>query len=280
MFFEKPDIRYVDMCIYIDENVYRDDCDQALIYEYLYHIVRMLAVKRCYFKTVRDTEDFSLFAASQYFLRLTDERQFEDNPPIEPVRSILNYVRKTLYSYRNEYAKKYFSENDIIANVDVVSLDLDDFKCFVSAEIDPINKCDFNHYLGDIKSTIQEVLTHIPYKRGTAEWNNIYLSCLLSFLNSVTLRNKDIKRLKSFKRSTSLTDTLLNNLYLKERYNSTILYHLDDSMYNYITVLTNRIRRELSRELSLTLHRSTPTCTTMKNLLMAAAGEQEEYSEY
>lgn len=275
MFFEKPNVRYVDMCIYIDEHIYNGDYDQETVYVYLYHIIMMLTVKRGYFNSAKLNEDFSIYAASNYYMRLLDERQFKDDTTLEPIRSILNYIKKTLYSIRREYVNKYFPEQEVSTDVEYLNLDNDTFKMYVSNKVDFIGKYEFGNYLEDIDTIIKDSLKSIPYKSHTSMWTNIYISCMLSLLNSVTLKNRDIKRLNNFKRPNSLTDELLNELYLNERYNSTILYHLDDSMYNYITVLTNKIRHKLSQELSQSLHTSSPTYITMKNLLMSNIMEQD-----
>ena len=275
MFFEKPKVRYVDMCMYIDDHVYTDDYDQTLVYQYLYHIILMLAIKRDYFSSSKVTEDFSLYAASTYYVRLFDERQFEDESSLEPIRSILNYIKKTLYSIRREYVRKYMPENETPVGVEYLNIDSDSFSMYVGNKVDFIGKFEFGDYLESIDVIVKDSLKTIPYKNNSVMWNNIYISCLLSLLNSITLKNKDIKRLNGFKRPNSLTNELLNDLYLEERYNSVILYHLDNCMYNYIWVLTNKIRHHLSTELSQSLHTHTPSNITMKNLLMSNTSEQE-----
>jgi hypothetical protein len=278
MFFEKPDVRYVDMCIYIDEHIYNGDYDQETVYQYLFHIIMMLSIKRNYFNSKKLTEDFSIYAASNYYMRLLDERQFEEKSPIEPIRSILNYIRKTLYSVRREYVSKYMPEQEVSADIEYLNLDSDAFDSYVSQKIDFMGKYEFGNYLESVAMIVKESLKSIPYKSNTPMWTNIYISCMLSLLNSVTLKNKDITRLNNFKRPNSLTDNLLNELYLNERYNSTILYHLDDNMYNYITVLTNKVRHKLAQELSQSLHTPSPAYITMKNLLMSNIIEQD-YSQ-
>ena len=275
MFFEKPDVRYVDMCIYIDEHIYNGDYDQTTVYQYLYHIIRMLAVKRNYFDSVKLTDDFSIYASSIYFMRLLDARQFEDNPSIEPIRSILNYIRKTLYSIRRDYVNKYLPENEVSLDIEYLNIDNDAFDLYVSSKIDFAGKFEFGNYLESVDTIVKESLKSIPYRSNTIMWNNIYISCMLSLISSITLKNRDIKRLNNFKRPNSLTDELLNELYLNERYTSTVLYHLDDSMHNYITVLTNKVRHRLSQDLSQSLHTPSPTFITMKNLLMSNILEQE-----
>ena len=277
MTFAKPDIRYVDMCIYVDENVYKEDFDGQLIYEYLYHIIMMLSMKRNYFDRVGDHDDFSLYAASIYYMRLTDKRQFEENPPIEPIRSILNYIKKTLFSIRAEYCKKYQRESIYISDLDYVELGTDSFANAVNKIVDPLKKYEFTGCLESVDKLIKQTLSDIPYKKDSVLWNNIYISCMLSFLNSITLKNKDIKRLNNFKRPTSLTDSLVNELYMKERNDCIILYHLDDNMYNYITVLTNKLKHKISQELSQALKTELPPVVTMKNLLMSNVLEEDCY---
>ena len=275
MFFKRPDVRYVDMCIYIDEHMYTNDYDESLVYQYLYHIVRMLAIRRNYFDKLSVIDDFSLFAASVYYSRLTDNRQFVDGERIEPIKSILNYVKKTVYSLRGEYCRKHMLVNEI-CDCDIICVDSDAFSSYVSGKVDYVDRIEFGSYIKDIKTIIKEYLKYIPYEYDTPIWNNIYISCMLSFLSSVTLKNRDIKRINNFKRPNTLNDYLLNSLYLEERYNSTILYHLDDSMYNYINVLTNRIRHKLANDLSQTIHSHTPSFVNMKNLLMSNINESRE----
>ena len=275
MFFEKPNVRYVDMCIYIDNNIYSGEYDQKTVFQYLYHIILMLTLKRDYFNNAKIREDFSIYAASIYYMRLTDERQFCNDSSIAPIKSILNYIRKTLYSIRREYVNKYSPELDTTTDSDFISLDNDAFSMYVCSKIDFTSKFEFDSYLSSVDTIVRDTLKTIPYKKSTSEWNNIYISCMLSFLNSITLSNKDIRRLNNFKRPNSLNDDLLNFLYQKERSNSTILFHLPNSMYNYITILTNKIRHRLSKDLSQVLHTQFPSCITMRNLLMSNTMEED-----
>lgn len=68
MFYKKPDgITYTEMAIWIDNNAYNPECDQIKLYEYLYHLVYMLAVKGRYFNSASDYDNFSLQTASNLF---------------------------------------------------------------------------------------------------------------------------------------------------------------------------------------------------------------------
>ena len=61
MIYQKPkDVTYTEMCMYIDDNVYKDNFDERLVYEYIYHIVYMLAKKAQYFKKNSYYDDFAI----------------------------------------------------------------------------------------------------------------------------------------------------------------------------------------------------------------------------
>lgn len=268
MFFEKPNVRYVDMCIYIDEHSHTEDCDSSKIYEYLFHIISMLTIKRNYFDSSSDIDDFSLYAASRYYMRIYDEK-------LDKVNSILNFIRKTLHAMRYDYNKTYKYETEKPFGEELISIDMDSFRCFIDNKTDHIGKQEFSLYIEDICSSIRKIATNTPYKNDASMTSSIYISCLLSFLNSITLSNNDLKRLRGFKRPSSLTDKLLEEVYMKERYDATILYHLPDYMHNYITFLTTKVRHQITRELSQSLQTYYPVCITMKNLLMSDIVEQD-----
>ena len=70
-----PSISYTDMAIWIDNNIYKTSFDEQMCYEYLYHLANMLAAQYRYFDDNQTYDEFSLYAASKLYLRLTDRRQ-------------------------------------------------------------------------------------------------------------------------------------------------------------------------------------------------------------
>ena len=66
-----------------------------------------------------------------------------------------------------------------------------------------------------------------------------------------------------------MTQEYIDKLYKKERENCIILYHLDDSMKDYITVLVNEIRHLVAQDLSEILNDSSINFeTNIKNMLI------------
>jgi hypothetical protein len=83
----------------------------------------------------------------------------------------------------------------------------------LSDSIDELSMVEFNLCLGDIIKTARAFLSTIPYHTDKAMWNNIYTSVMLTFLNHVTLSNKDITRIKNLKFGLDNREHYLDNLY-------------------------------------------------------------------
>lgn len=282
MMYTKPKkVRYVDMAIWIDANAYSDSCNHEQLFEYLYHLSKMLAFKRAFFQHQQQTEDFAMFCASKFFLRLTDERQNEvddnGNPKLEKIKSILNYMKKTLYPTKVDFERENYIQD--YAPIQGSSINFSpDFRCLLDESIDATHIAEFNCYLHDIIRTIRKYLGEIPYVSDKIMWNNIYISCLLSFLSSITLRKKSCYKLEKITNQLSVRPEYIDKLYQREREDCTILYHLNDSMRDYITVLVNGIRRVVAKDLSETLHQPVQTQACMKDLLMQSySNDSEDY---
>lgn len=75
------------------------------------------------------------------------------------------------------------------------------------------------------------------------------MSCLLSFINNITLNNKAKQLLCDRKKKKTDTDYFSVKLYQKEIDDKIILWHLDESYYDFVKVLLNRIKIEFIREI-------------------------------
>lgn len=280
MLYQKPkDVRYVDMAIWIDNNAYEEDFDSETMFEYIYLLTHMLARKRGLFDQTDKLDDFTLFASSRYYLRLTDKRQFEYNEDgtykFERIKSILNYIKKSLYMFKVMYEKETYLDtpkDEIAYDTGIASILLD--------TVDRTYIAEFDCYLHDIISTIKNFLYKIPYRNDKVMMNRIYISCLLSFLNSITLSKgakKRVRILNEMQKANAIK--YVNDIYANERYDSTILFNLDDSMKDYITVLVNCIRKLIASDLSEIVHSHIPTDMCMKDLLCEAMYDVKENDE-
>lgn len=250
MLYKKPNnLKYTTMAIYIDENVYKPNHDEETIYKYLYFLAVMLSHKENLFNIEDEYEEFSIYYASQLYQRLTNKKQFEydssGEPKLKHVKSILNYMKSTIRQRATEFDKyEYSCTSQPVNDYSVTNYS---FREIISESTDLLNKVEFESCLGDIISGIRAYISHIPYKKDTVIYHNIYLSCLLSFLNSVVLDRNSMKKVQN---SSSISPSQLEKLYRKQSEDFVILFHLPQEMRGYIQALTIGVKHFLAKDLS------------------------------
>lgn len=275
MTYNKPSgVTYTEMAMWIDENAYSSTCDDSKLYEYLYHLSNMLAHEGKYFDRSQYYDDFSLYCASKLFLRLRNTKQWlpEDNAAkLSQIKSILNYLKKIIYPMKVDFEQEnYCQSSQENATLYINTLDLGQY---ISDEANIFRQLEFSCTLSSVSMIVKSHLLKIPYKKNSAEWLNIYTSCMLTLLNSITLSNYNKARVATIKRS---KEQILDKLYTQLRYSEPILYHLDDSMSNYIKVLVNELRKVIASQLSFELHTCASVEDTTKNLIIASMESEYE----
>lgn len=266
MTYTKPsDVTYTQMAIWIDEHVYTDDIDESLLYEYLYHLSNMLAGQASYFSTALEYDHFSLYSASRLFQRLYNPKQFEldenNQPRMKQIKSILNYIKKVIYPYKVDFEMEFKIEDK---NMDVIQVGSFDLGSHMIESASLFDRLEFSVSIESVASIVRSHLRKIPKRKNSAEWSNIYLSCMLTLLDSITLTRTMMSKYESLKLK---KDEYLDSVYEELRYQEPILYHLPDSMSNYIRVLVNELRHVLASELSWKTECYIPADASMKSLI-------------
>lgn len=254
MLYTKPkNLTYTDMCIWIDENAYTENCDKEKLFKYIYLIAEMLAYKSRFFKTGKMYDDFAVFAAIRVYSRYTDENQFvckrgRTEPKLKKIKSVLNYLKRIMFPLKVSFEQQH-KQQDVVVK-EQFSYDLRyDFHSKIRDTVHNLKAIEYSAYIQDIIQTIRMHIDKIVKFEDKTTKNNIYLSCLLSFLNSVVLSNKSKEKINSMP-SDKIKQSAINKLYQYERVNSTILYHLDDSYKDYVSVLVNQVRQIISKDMS------------------------------
>lgn len=238
MTYNKPyNVRYVDMAIWIDENYQDPNCDPDTLYQYLYHLAIMLARKGKYFLYAADFDTFGLEVATKLFIRLRNIRKTTKELP--EIKSILNYMKRTIYGAYSDYVKKWGE----VAHPNIKNLTNQYMTHAISLQ--SFSKLEFNDYLKSVPYIIQQELKVLPQASNAEEYRNIYISCLATFLDSITLTEETKKKLEA-----NRTLTNIEKFFKKERDNSPILYHLDYSYRDFITLMVRKIKNKVYKELS------------------------------
>lgn len=253
MTYTKPkNMKYVDMCKYFDEHFHVDSAerDDYLLYQYMYHIVYMLACKQRYFNNFDDYDEFAIFASNILYTRF-DKFEREGRP----VKSILNYIKATLYALKATYISKMKTQ-DLTRDI---GFDTDGFAERMKSNYQfnyNRNKELPNAIIGTIRSLpyiASKVVLSTPYRNDKLMMKRLYQSCMLSLLNEFTMSNY-LRHKIDGRNERSLEDLSIDSemkMMHKEYTNNsgTILWNLPDKYKDYVTVLTRRIKNELSKEL-------------------------------
>lgn len=230
MLWKKPnDMKFTDMCIFIDENVPKivnpgeNPVLEDTIYNYLWLLVKALAIKKCMFKNFNDYDMYAFYSANRLFFALR-KNQINQGKTIKgklirPIKSCLNYTKALLYPMKIEYQRETFKE---IIEEEFVAKKFDAFaykeqlknKARTDAGVGAQFKGHLVESLKDNGRLLDDILKKSPFNENTVEYQNLKISILLTSLQMLKNRKK-----------------------LEAAPQSIILWHLPKNMASYTKVL-------------------------------------------
>jgi hypothetical protein len=240
--FKKPSgMKYTEMCQFIDANVPKiinpgeNPELENTIYNYLWLLVKALAIKKCMFKDFQDYDMYAFYSANRLFLALrknqVNQGKTIKGKLIRPIKSCLNYTKALLYPMRIEYQRESFRE---VIEEEFVSTKFDAIaykeQLKNQARENSDVKTHFKEYvkvaLSHSSQLLEEILQKSPFNSATPEYQNLKISVLLTSLQ--ILKNK--KKLSAIPQSV-------------------ILWHLPKSMSSYTKVLLKEFFTALKSEI-------------------------------
>lgn len=275
-----PKMRYVDYAIFIDKNIHSEDADEEKLFQAMYHLFYILAVKGRLFQVASDYDSYALYGATQLFLRYKKEKNPHNKRALTPIKSSLNYIKRILYPLKVNYQKETFSQvfqEDGLKDGQLPTQILDDKVAEVRTLSKRLLNVEYTQYLSQIGTTIKHVLRLCPYHKDKAMLHNIELSCLLTLLRMMTMSNKNKKRLKNKEDRVLPVANLVDQIYAEEYQDDIVLYHLDKSMKNYIAVLVNQIKKEIAKDLRYIIGSFEPSDQVIKDVMLSPLGEYIDY---
>ena len=280
MLMSQKNERVVDLCIWVDANAYKEDVDKEKLFDSLYQIVCSIAIKHKMLHKWQDYQPFSLYAASRLYLRLTNPKQFDVTNPnkMKKIKSILNFIKKTMHPMIVDYQNQSFEQNftpglhgDTVEDIRYRTIQK------ARSQYKDLVRIDFEYYLQKICGTVGRFINDLPYCNDKLMTHRIYVSCMMSLLNQITLSNDNKERYKKRLNRGFKTDDFIDRAYQSEIENSIVLYHLDDSMYNYIATIVNRLRQLIVKDLTYLIGDNEPSDAVIKSILVY---QQEDVSGY
>ncbi len=282
---KKFKIKPVEMCIYIDNHAYEPDFDVELIFEYLQDLYYSLSIKKRFFNNDEDYENYSIYSATQAYLRLTNPKQFldDDDPRKLPrIKSILNWIKRTLYAFKVNYQKQTFNE---VCSEEYTDQANDDFKNIYTQTYLETNsgmlEVNLKLYLDKLPKLIYNILDNTPYRNDKYMMHRLYMSSLISLLKSFTLSNEDKDKIvtDSLNKPKIIDEYILNPMYYKANLESPTAFHLNKNMEDYIFVLVNKIRNKISLDIKDLIKEYTTDDDIIENILMSPLADVTQEDE-
>jgi hypothetical protein len=265
MLWKKPNnLKYTDLCIYIDQNVPKivnpgeyPEIENT-VYNYLWLLVKALAIKKCMFTDFQDYDMYAFYAANRLFFALrknqVNQGKTIKGKLIRPIKSCLNYTKALLYPMKIEYQRESFKE---VIEEEFVSKKFDAFaykeqlknKAIDHSGIPQQFKEHVQEALSNSDRLLDNILQKSPFNSSTAEYQNLKISILL---NSIQI-------LKSKKKLDANTTQ------------SIVLWHLPKSMSNYTKILLKEFFMALKLEIIDCYRSANLSDTDLENILSSAA---------
>jgi hypothetical protein len=263
MIYKKPaNLKYTEMCIYIDENVPKIANPEeypeieATIYNYLWLLVKALAIKKCMFNKFEDYDGYAFYAATRLFLALRknylNQGKVIKGKQIKPIKSCLNYTKALLYPMKIEYQRETFKE---IIEEEFVSKQFDAFaykeqlksEARDSEEISSKLRLYLQEAFSQQNKLLDELLRKSPFGPSTPEYKNLKISILLNSINILQTKKKLV-----------VTDQ-----------QSVVLWHLPKNMTNYVKILVKEFFTAIKLEIMDCCREANPTDDTLDAILQA-----------
>ena len=268
MTFTKPkNLKYVDLAIYIDEHIHTPGYDEAKCFEYMYHLFYILAVKGKMFLTASDYDSYALYGATQLFLRYKKEQK--EGSTLVPIKSCLNYIKSVLYPLKINYQKANFGQVFREEAEDGTATGItEEVAKRVRKSTDALMVTEYRYYLTQLPSTIKAIIKESPYSSNPVLSHNLYVSCLLTILKSITMSNKNKEKLAGrVKKGRDVSD-LVDKIYEEESQDDVVVFHLNKNMKNYIKLLTVRCKKEIAKDLRYIIGSHELSDSVIKDMLM------------
>lgn len=239
MMWKKPqNLKYTDLCIYIDENIPKIAEEgrypeiENLVYNYLWLVVKALAIKSRMFQKFEDYDPFAFHAATRLFLALRRNYQNQGKiikgKNIVPIKSCLNYMKAIMYPmklcYQQEAYREIIDEEFVTKKFDAFALE-NKMKNEVrnGSEVNSNFKFLIDSTIQSIPKILTNVMNKLPFADDSLEYKHIKMSVLMTCLNSLKKTNR-----------------LGNEIIVS-------VWKLPKSLSSYISVITKEFYAELKK---------------------------------
>lgn len=252
-------LRYTQLCMYIDAHM-KDVINtgehpeiEARIFEYMYHVIYALARKSCFFHKFEDYDAYALYAASEVYVAMHNKYLHEGEEQrgkiIVPVKSCLNFIKTVMFPLKINYQRAEFAHvADAALGHDTEGM-LESARESVQADYRNALWDDLEEAIKTIPNYLRRYLARSPFRNDKDMCSKLYISAMLTLLNSITLPQKLRNRLdrKAFNDTSAKITSRFSNSY-KANDEEVILWHLDEGFKVFVLVLMRKAKGHFTNE--------------------------------
>lgn len=201
MLYKKPaNLKYTDLCIWVDANmdkIYPAGTDPAIenqVWNYLWLILKAIAIKKQMFENYADYDGFSFYGATRIFTALRNNLKNRGHvvkgKEIKPIKSCLNYMKALLHPMKLEYLHQ---EYETKLSTAIVNQQFDTMR-WKEKIAESMNDAagmtnQFNLEIRDtmtsIGSLLDEVLAKSPFDRKSVDYKRLKISVMMNMLENL-----------------------------------------------------------------------------------------------
>ena len=272
MIWKKPEaMKYTEMCMYIDENVPKIVNPgefpeiESTIYNYLWLLVKALAIKKCMFTNFQDYDPYAFYAASRLFFALRknqiNQGQVIKGKLIRPIKSCLNYTKALLYPMKIEYQRENYqeviSEEALQDKFDAYAFS-EQLRSQVMASQGSLERfiTNLEVTISFIGKKVDAILEHSPFIKDTTEYKYIKISMLLNCLYSLKTKHR-----------------------LNTNPQTIILWKLPKSIASYIKILLKELYTSLEEDITACYEEAAPYISDSDLKKMLETGVTDNYED-
>ena len=272
MQWKKPaDLKYTELCMYIDENIpnivnpgEHPDIENT-VYNYLWLVVKALAIKKCMFNNFQDYDPYAFYAANRLYFALRknqwNQGKVIKGKQIRPIKSCLNYMKALMYPMKIEYQNETFKE---IISEEFTSKKFDAFQFREQMRSDARasqgTSEQFRSYLASSFKNIGDianiVLKNSPFSPHSTDYKKLKISLMLNAINSIKAKKK--------------LDSDLPTI---------ILWKLPKSMSAYVRILLKEFYTEIKKEVIECYQASDLSDDIIDKMLQNSTEDRDLYEE-
>lgn len=195
-----PNMKYVDLCIYVDEHAPEILTPgehpevENLIYNYIWLLVKALAIKKRMFDNFNDYDGYALYSANRLYFALrksyANAGKIIKGKEIKPIKSILNYTKALLYPMKLEYLNEQYALNIKAKTADkqfdefAYKQQFKDIAWYQQGKYDEF-KAEIVELFSNFNYLLDKVLKKSPFQANSLEYKKLRISILLNCLQNV-----------------------------------------------------------------------------------------------